>query len=116
MDNYSLYETKLNNLLESKYFRNGCYMKYIYNGYKNKEFITIKSEFDRLLFINVKTQEVFMHQNVNKELIKQFLSLSDEELKCLRDDVNELIEMSKNICNDDNTSAERMLSIFLLML
>ena len=116
MNSYSLYQTKLDNLLQTKYSRNGCYLKYIYNGYTNKKFNTTESEFFRLLFINTKTQEVVMQENLNlnKELIKQFLSLSDEELKCLQDDVSELIEISKKMDNnDDNTSPERMLYMFL---
>lgn len=117
MNNYSLYMYLLDNLLETKYCRNGCYIKYIYNGYKQLNNNGTESEFSRLLFINTKTQQIIMHENTNQELIKQFLSLSNEEVKCLQDDVTELIEMSKKWNNNtDNTSPERMLFIFLFLI
>ena len=112
MDNYTLVYNELDRLFETKYNRDGRYVKFIYNGYKNNKMTNV-SEFSRFILIQSKNQRMTLTDD--GEDVKSFLSLSPEEIYELHKDLNELLEKSKK-CDNAESSAERMLYILCMSL
>lgn len=109
MDNYTLYCNELNHLFETKYNRNGRYVKFIYNGYKNKTIMHNVSEFSSFVLIDTVIQSMTLCDNVKQ--VMTFVPWSDEDLNELNKDLDELLAKCKQSSNDSTFSAERMLLV-----
>jgi hypothetical protein len=106
---YTFFSNEIEHLFQTKYNKNNRYVQFLYNGYKhnNNNYKGI-SEFANFLLVDTNTQEMAL--NDNPEQVKSFLSLTTNELEELNNDLDELIQKSKN------TSGERMLVILHEML
>ena len=106
---FRLFVNYIDELFETKYNKNGRYIKFIYNGYKLNEYSEMLSEFSCFALIDTTTQEISLTNNYAK--IKAFLSLSSEELDNIKIDLNKLHDESK-LCG----VAECMITILKMML
>lgn len=105
MNHYTEIVNELDHLFETKYNKNGRYIKFIYNGYKNNNITEVVSEFFRFLLIDTTVQTMTLTDN--SESVVSFLQLSCEETNELHKDLNILLLRSKS--DHNYSSAERML-------
>ena len=109
MDTYTELANELDHLLETKYKKNGRFIKFIYNGYKNNNIKEAVSEFSRFLLIDTIAQTMTLTDT--SESVILFLQLSREETEELHKDLDILLLRSRN---DNNcSSSERMLWLLI---